>query len=430
MTQALPGELARAGAQDSGLFWRFWAAAMVSQSGTAITTIAMPLLAVLTLRASTFEVAMLTVAGDIAWLVIALPAGVMVGRLPLRGTQVAMDVIRAVAVLSIPLVAVLHGLRFAQLVIVELIIGLATVIFDVGNSAYLPAIVSEDELAGRNSLISGSYSTVQLGGPSLAGLLVQLAGAPFCLLLDGTSYIASAVLLRSLPGPSSSTQPGAPGRAGQATGPTPVRISDGLRYVFQDKVIRACTGAATLIGLTAGALTAMIPVYLVRSLGVPAGLVGVLIAADGVGGILGAAVTTRLSRRFGSAQAVLLSAACAALSVPLLALAPHGWGLIVFGAGSVGFAAGVTVLSVLTRTHRQTSIPGKMLPCVMVTVRFVSWGASPVGALAAGVASAAVGLHPTLWITCAPALLIPVVLWLSPVRRQRDLTDRHSLRPG
>jgi MFS family permease len=423
MTQAATGERARVRADDNRLFWRFWTAATVSDSGTAMTTLAIPLLAVLTLRSSSFEVAVLAATADVAWLVIGLPAGVIVGRLPPRGTQVAMDLIRVTAVLSVPLAAALHVLHFAQLVFVELVIGFASVIFDVGNSAYLPAIVSDDQLARRNSVTSGSYSAVQMGGPSLAGLLVQLAGAPFCLVLDGVSYVVSAALLRSLPRLSVSAQSGDPALDGQPARSAAAQILDGLRHVLHDKVIRACTSAATLLCLTAGALTAITPVYLVRYLGTPAGLVGVLIAADGVGGVIGASVTTRLGRRFGSARAVVLAATCSGLSVPLLVLAGHGWGLIVFGAGSAGFAAGVTVLSILTRTHRQTTTPRKLLPCVMATVRFVSWGAFPIGALAVGGLSSAAGIRPALWFTCAPALLTPVALWLSPVRHLGDLAD-------
>jgi MFS family permease len=402
-------------AGGSRLFWRFWTASTVSDAGTAMTAVAMPLLAVLVLHASTLRVSVLTAATYIAWLLIGLPAGVIVSRLPLRGAQVAMDAIRAAAVASVPLAAAVHALTFAQLVAVAVIVGLASVIFDVGNSTFLPAIVSPDELTRRNSLTTGSSAAVQLGGPSLGGLLVQLVGAPACLLVDAVSYGVSAVVLRALPRPP---------RAAAPDGPAPsmaALIRDGWRFVVRHQVIRPCVSAATLVNMCAGALTAITPVYLVRSLGASAGLVGLVIAADGVGSIAGAAVASRAGARLGSARAVFAAGACSGLSVLLLPLASRGWGLLVFAAGNIGFAAGVTVLSILTRTHRQTASPPDLLPRVMATVRFVSWGAIPVGALAVGVLAASFGNHAALWAACVPAFLTPFALWFSTVRRHRDL---------
>lgn len=403
--------------QGSWVFWRFWTAATVSSAGTAVTTVAMPLLAVLVLKASSFQVGVLTAAANVAWLVIGLPAGVIVGRLPLRATQVAMDVIRMAAVASVPIAAALHMLHFAQLVAVALVIGFATVLFDVGNSTFLPSIVSDDELTKRNSLTTGSYATVQVGGPSLGGLLVQVFGAPASLVIDAVSYGLSAILLRSLPRPADETA---------ASGPTSsmaTLIRDGWRFVVRHRVIRPCASAATLLCLTAGALTAIIPVYLVRSLGTPAGLVGLVIATDGLGGLIGAAIATYLSNRLGSARAVIFATVCSALSVLLLPIATRRLGLIVFGLGSVGFALGVTVLSILTRTHRQTATPRELLSRVMATVRFVSWGAAPVGAVAVGLLASAFGNHAALWAACLPAVLTPFTLWLSPVRHQRELAQ-------
>src|ERR1044072_9483618 len=186
------------GARAARWFWRYWAGSTVSGVGDAVTLVALPLLAVLHLHATSFEVSLITAASFCAWILIGLPAGVVVLRLPLRGTQVAMDLIRGLALLSLPLAALFDVLSLLQVVAVALVVGFATVVFDIGNSTFLPSIVPEEELVARNSLVSASAAGVQLGGPALGGALVQAFGAPATLLVDVISYLASAALPRSL----------------------------------------------------------------------------------------------------------------------------------------------------------------------------------------------------------------------------------------
>jgi len=397
-----------------GAFWRYWTGSTVSGLGDAVTTVALPLTAVSVLHASGVQVGLVTAAGYAAWAVIGLPAGVIVGRLPLRGTQVAMDLVRAAALLSIPVTAWFGLLGMAQLVLVALVVSTASVVFDVGNSTLLPSIVSRDELTARNSLTSASMSATQLAGPSLGGVLVQLVGAAATLLFDVASYLVSAVLLRSLPRPERL----------QAAGPaTSMRqsVREGWRFVARHPIIRPCMLDATAINFACGGLMALTPIFLVRTLHAAPVLVGVLIASEGAGSLLGAALTPRLSARFGSARTVLLVTTAMPLLIILMPVAVGGWGLLLFAAGNAGFAGTVVVTSILTRTHRQTVTAPGLLPRVMATVRFVSWGVVPIGALASGAAASWLGTRTAMWLTCATVMLGSAVVWTSPVRAQRDL---------
>ncbi|MEU9126703.1 MFS transporter [Kitasatospora sp. NPDC048540] len=403
-------------ARPSGawLFWRYWTASTVSNVGNAVTAVALPLVAVETLKVSSLQVSFITAASYAAWILIGLPAGVLVQRFPLRATQVAMDLLRAGAIASVPVAAAFGALSLAQLVVVALVIGLANVVFDVGNSSFLPSIVSKEELTSRNSLTSVSGAATDLGGPSLGGVLVQLLGAASSLVVDAISYLASAVLLWTLPRPER-------GPSSQDNTSFVQLIKDGVRYVVRHPVMAPCVAVATLINFVAGAQMALAPVFLVRTLGAPASLVGVLIATQGIGSLVGAAWTPRLSRRIGSARAVLVAITTAAVATILMPLAGHGWLLSLFALGSAGFTAGVVVVSILTRTHRQTVTPADLLPRVMATVRFISWGAIPFGALAAGLTSSALGIRAAFWLCSLVIALAPTALFLSPVRRLRDL---------
>ena len=402
-----------------GVFWTYWSASTVSSVGSAVSAVALPLVALTVLHASAFEVGVLTAASYAAWLVIGLPAGVLVAQLPLRRTQVVMDLLRGAALASIPVAWWLDALTLTQLVVVALVTSFASVIFDVGSMALLPTIVPREQLQSRNSFNSGTHATTQLAGPSLGGFAVQLLGAVPTVLVDAVSYLASAVLVQRLPDRKPALQPGA----------TRMRtlVHEGWRYVTRHPVMGPFLWEATLVNWVCGALMALTPLYLVRVLGASPGLVGLLIAAEGVGSLAGAALTPRLCRTAGSARAVLLSSLAGATLGLLMPAATGGVGMVLFAVGNAGFAGGVVISSVVTRTYRQTESPPELLSRVMATVRFVSWGVIPIGSLMAGASAALLGTRPTLWLTCAAAFLPLMVLLASPLRRVRDLDDLSDL---
>jgi MFS family permease len=402
---------------SSSLFWRFWTATTVSGAGSAVTLVALPLVAVTVLDASVVQVSLLAAAGQVGWLILGLPAGVMVQRYPLRGLQVITDLIRFVALASVPVAWWLGHLTYAHLVVAALVVGLATVVFDVGNATFLPAIIDKNDLTARNGLMSGTLAVTQTGGPSLGGLLVQVSGPVGALCVDAVSYLVSALTLRSLP------------ELPRTTGASPARtrltqqIREGWEFVVRHPVMMPCMWWATATNFVCGALVALTPTYLVREAHLSPFMVGLLIAADGIGALAGSFAAARLAARFGTARIMILASltgAVLALAMPLtvgIGSAPF------FAVGNAGFGAGVVIGSIVTRTHRQTQSPPELLSRVMATVRFVSWGAAPVGAAASGLVAATAGLRPTLWLLCACAFVGPAVLLLSQVRGRRDLSE-------
>lgn len=400
---------------DSRIFWTYWSAGTVSGVGSAVTSVALPLVAVTVVQASAFEVGVLTAASYVAWLVIGLPAGVIVGRLPLRETQVVMDLIRAAALVSIPVAWWLGSLTLLHLVVAALLVSFANVLFDVGSLTMLPTLVPREQLNARNSLVSATHATTELGGPSLGGVLVQVLGAVPAVVVDAVSYLVSAALIGRLPRRD----------VAQPAGRTPIAalIREGWHFVTRHPVMGPCMWAATAVNFVCGALLALIPLYLVRVLDAPPALVGVLMATEGFGALLGAALTPRLTRVVGSARSILLAGVVGAVFALLMPMGSGAMGMLLFGVGNAGFAAGVVVLSINTRTYRQTASPADLLSRVMATVRFVSWGAIPVGSLAAGGLATGIGVRPALWSVCAAAVLPVAILWLSPVRGHRDLED-------
>jgi MFS family permease len=398
-----------------GVFWRWWAAGATSSAGAAVGAVALPLTAVTVLEASPLELGLVTAAGYVAWIVIGLPAGVLVQRLPLRGVQVGADLVRALALASVPLAWWSGHLTITHLALTALVLSVAEVVFDVANSTFLPGIVGRDQLQSRNSLTSATHAVTATGGPSAGGLLVQVLGAVPTLLVDAVGYLVSAVLLRTLP---------ARRVAAPVTRPS-VRamIGEGWRFVVGHPVMGPCTWAAAAVNLVCGAQLTLHPLYLVRELQAPVVVIGVLLAAEGVGSLVGAALVPRLTARTGSARALVLAGVVCVVGA---AVVPWGTGWVAyaaFAAGNVVFAGGVVVLSVVTRTYRQVASPAELLPRVVATVRFISWGAIPVGGLVAGLVAGWVGSRMALLVFATATALVPLVLLLSPVRRLHELTD-------
>ncbi|MBE1878274.1 MFS transporter [Myceligenerans pegani] len=396
-------------------FWLYWAATATSNLGSAVTVVAMPLVAVTVLDAGPVQTGVLAAASYAAWIVLGLPAGAIVHRLPLRAVQVACDVVRAVVLLSVPVAAWTGHLTLWHLVVVALLLNAAEVLFFTANTTFLPAVVPRDQLTSRNSLISGTHAVSQLGGPSLGGVLVQAAGAAGALLADAVSYVASAVLLSRLP---ERRQPAGDGPASMRA-----QIAAGLRFVMRHPVMAPATWWAVVTNAVCGAQLALFTVYLVRELDTPPVMVGILLAVEGAGALAAAAITPWLVRRFGSARIILYDGVAGFLAALLIPAGTGHLGWACFALGNLLFAATVVPGSVVTRTYRQVASPPEMLSRVMATVRFVSWGAIPLGGLAAGAVAEAAGTRTVLLASAFVLLLAPAIVWFSPVRHLRDLED-------
>jgi hypothetical protein len=317
-------------------------------------------------------------------------------------------------VASIPVAWWLGVLSIAQLVVVALVTSFANVLFDIANSTFLPSVVPREQLQARNSLMSGTHAVSQLGGPSLGGVFVQLLGAVPTLLVNSVSYLVSAALLRRLP---DRTAPSA------ARPPMRAMIREGWEFVTRHPVMGPCMWDATAINFVCGGQMALFALYLVRDLQAPAALVGFLLAAEGIGSLAGAALVPSVVRTVGSARACIVAGFVSVAGAFLIPLGDGTPGYVLFALGTVVFAAGVVVVSTATRTYRQIASPPEMLSRVMATVRFVSWGAIPLGGLAAGALGTWFGARDALFVLAGLTFLSPLILLASPVRHLRDLPD-------
>ncbi len=178
-----------------GDFLKLWSAETISQFGSQVGGLALPLVAILVLDASTFEVAALTTVEFLPFILFTLPAGVWVDRLPRRPILIAGDFGRAVLLLTVPIAYVADVLTLEQLFVVGFLVGIFQVFFDVAYMSYLPALVERDQIIEGNSKFEVSRSAAQVGGPGLGGVLVEVFTAPYAVLLDALSFLASGLFI-------------------------------------------------------------------------------------------------------------------------------------------------------------------------------------------------------------------------------------------
>ena len=205
--------------------------------------------------------------------VLALPAGVWVDRAARRPVLVGADLVRGVALLTVPVAAGLHRLSLVQLAVVALATGTARVLFDVAYPSYLPALVGRDQLVGANAWLESSRSATQLTGPGLGGWLVQLAGAPLAVAADAASFLVSAGCLLAI----RAAEPDPPRPAGPAN--LRRELAEGLRFVLGQPVLRAITACTALTNLLWAAAGTVQLLFLVHQVGLDPAAIGLLLSA-------------------------------------------------------------------------------------------------------------------------------------------------------
>jgi MFS family permease len=397
-------------------FRLLWVGETTSLLGTSVGRIAMPLVAIASLHASTFQVGLLAAAGWLPWLAIGLLAGAWVDRLPRRPVLVTCDLVSLLAYASVPLVAWAGTLTVTHLLVVAVVAGTANVFFETAFGVYLTAVLTPAELTGANARLQGSQSVTQVAGPSIGGLITQAAGAVAGMLADAVSFAVSAVCLLGV----RTREPQRPARPR-----TSLRadIAAGLRTVLVDPYLRVLTvyGAASNLALTG--YQAILVLFLVREVGLSAGVLGVVLAASSLGGVAGAALAGPLARRFGTAHGLLLTNAGAApfaLLIPLTGPGPRLGFVIVGGFVLIG---GIVAGNVIKGSWRQAYVPRETLGRVTVSMQLLNYGTIPVGALLAGTLGTLLGIRPTIWIATSAVVLAAAVLLTGPVRKHRDLPD-------
>ncbi|HKB36512.1 MAG TPA: MFS transporter [Gemmataceae bacterium] len=401
-------------------FVSLWAGQTVSNIGSAVTFLALPLTAVVSLRASAFQVGLLSSAVTGAWLLVALPAGIVADRLPKRTLMLVCDAARMILIGSVPLAALVHMLTLGQLYLVAFMTGAATVLFSISYQSYLPALVNREHLVEANGKLQISQEMADLVGPGLGGGLVGLLSAAGAIVLDGFSYAVSAaslLLIRTRELPNLTTKRDLSHTEGLS------ELTTGLSFVFREPVLRRTAEYCATFNLCACMSVSLELIFLVRILHVGPAYTGLVLAASALGGVIASVTSRSLSRLFGSVRIICISALGFAPVWLLIPLARSGWGILLFIVGSAGRSFSIVLFTIAQVSYRQAICPRMLLGRMNAAMRWIMWGTIPFGGLLAGVLGSAIGIRATLWISAAVAWGAGLLLFFSPLRAMRDLPE-------
>jgi len=391
-------------------FWLLWAASAVSQVGSQVTAVALPLTAVGVLGAGAAEMGLLVALGVAPALLFGLVAGAWVDRLRRRPVLIAADLGRAVLLASVPASALIGVLGMTQLYVVAFLSSTFTVWFNVASESFVPSLVDRDQLVEANGRLGTVASASMVIGPGLAGALIQAISAPVAVAADALSFVLSAMLLGRVTSPETS-----PPRA--ARGRLRVEVGEGLRFLWAQPVLRAIACGACLNNLAASMAGAVFVLYQVREIGLDAAAVGLVAAALGAGSVVGALVAGRLTRALGIGPTMLGATALAVAAracAPLAATAP-GAALLLLVCGQACIGGAFALLNVPTSSLRQAVVPDRLRGRVGAGSRTVSQAATPIGALLGGFLGERLGLAPTLWVAAALSVLVVAAVAASPI---------------
>jgi len=403
----------RTGLWKDSDFVKLWLGRAVSHFGSGITGIALPLTAVLILGATPAQMGILAALDGVSVLVIGLLAGVWVDRVRRRPLLIATDLGRAVVLSTIPLAALLGVLRIGQLYLVAALAGMLTVIFNVASAAFLPSLIPQGSLVEGNSKLAMSDSLAEIGGPAVAGPLVQLISAPLAIIFDALSFLFSACSLGLI------GKPEPPPAAREQSQSIWSDLVEGLRMVLKNPLLRTLAGSAGIFSLFGNFIGALYALYVIRQLGAPPIFLGLLIASGGISALAGAFLAERVVQRFGLGRTVAVGLFMYGATGLLIPLAGGSVALalsLLFLSQLIGDAS-VSIYLIAEMSLRQSLVPANLLGRTNASIQFLSQGIAPVGALLAGTLGGLIGLRLTILIGVLGVMLAGTWLLLSAVRK-------------
>ncbi|MFA4841507.1 MAG: MFS transporter [Agrococcus sp.] len=401
-----------------GNFLTMWSGQALAQLGSQVTELAIPVLAVLLLNATELEVGYLNAAGVAAFLVVGLPAGAWIDRMRKRHVMIWADAVRAVALAALPLLWWAGLLQMWHLYAVALVVGVATVFFDVSYQSILPSLVRPQQIAEANGKLQATYEVANIGGPGIGGWLIGIVAAPLAILATVGTYLASAVALLL-------TRDHEQPRAADDRAPMLREIGEGMRWVFGNPLLRRIVTTTGIFNFSSTLSMTLLPIFLLRELGLTPAAMGVILSLGAVGGLAGAIATPHIVRVIGEARAIPVSAIAfgvVACFLPLAATFPAvAFPLLV----AQGFVASFTVLlyNITQVTFRQRITPPRLLGRMNASIRFCVYGVMPLAALAAGGLGTWLGVVPTMWIGALGEVLAALFVIVGPFWALRELPD-------
>ena len=400
-------------------FIKMWTGQSVSELGSQVSQLAIPWLAAVGLHASPIAFSLLGVLGFLPFILFALPAGVWVDRLLRRQILIVGDAARAVLLGIIPILWAFGVLQIWHLLVLQFVIGIFTVFFDVAYQSYLPALIEREHLVDGNSKLQLTVSVAQVAGPSLSGGLIAAITAPYAIVVDAASFVVSTLFMVRMRH-RENVRERADGEPHPKMWP---QVKEGLAWVLGNRNLRqiaGCTGTSNFF--TTMAFTILI-LYAVRVLHLSSVEVGAIFAVGSIGSILGALLANKLGKTLGVGNTIVACAVMFSVSTLAFPLAPTSFPLPVLMLGTVLGGFGGVAYNITQLSYRQAITPERLQGRMNAATRWIIWGTIPLGTLTGGVIAQTFSLRTALWVGAIGGA--PTFLWvlLSPVRSIRTMPE-------
>ena len=388
----------------------------ISSVGDAVTFTAMPLL-VLALTGSGLVMGIVGVLQTIPHLLVGMVAGALADRNDRRRMMLLADLGRAILTAAIPASIVVGLPTLWVIVLVSPPMAVLSTIFLAAYTAATPALVGRSRIAPATAVFEAVYSLGYIVGPIVAGQLAASVGPAATIGIDAGSFLVSAIALALVRRPLVPPPDRPPTRI-------VADIQEGISFVARHPVLRPLLLFWTAYSIVSAPLVAILTFLITRDRGMPASSLGLVLAAFGIGTVIGSLLTARLARnRAGLLMiggnvvrgAVLAGAALSPTLEPILGLA--------FVAGLADSVVLVTYISL-----RASAAPDDLIGRVGSTMRTISVGLQPIGLLAGGAILDIVHGQGTLIATAAVAIAISA--FALPSRGLREVQLRRAAQPG
>ncbi|MGW2955879.1 MFS transporter [Streptomyces eurythermus] len=398
-------------------FRRYLSGQAASVAGSSITQMALPVLAVLHLDATTAQVAWLAFLGQIPPALLALHAGALADRYSKRRQMITGDLVSAAVLATVPVTAALGTLTLTQLMIVAVVQGAASVLHDAAAISLLPSLVDRSLIQRSNSRVGALFAVAATAGSHLGAALTALLGPARALLGDVASYLISAVCTARI-------QTAEPARPHPKYRRLRTEIGEGLRYVRGDDHLWTLTLVNATTSLALGLLNTLWALYLLRALAMSPTVFGVVLGLGALGAAAGALTAPALARRYGPGPMMLAALAITPpTQLPLLLACPGRAWQITIGAALFLQLACAGAAGTTQRSIRQIVTTAGMQARMQAVSTWLTSGARPLAALLAGALGTWLGVRPALTAATLLLLVPLVVLAHSPIRALRQMPD-------
>lgn len=417
-TLPAPDQAPRPSLWRNGPYMSLLTGETVAAVGQQVAQIAMPIVAVTYLVATEMEIGVLNAIPGLAFLFLSLPIGAWVDRVSRRKVMIGANLVRAAVMTAVPALWWAGALSVHWLMVLALVVGVAQVYFDMSYMSMVPSLVDRDQLDDANSRLQITAETARTAGPGLGGLLAKVVSAPVLPLVTAVGYLASAIAIWRIP----RDEAPAPREGSRLV----AEMREGVTFVFRNVYIRPVVVATTASNLFSTIGMTMVPVLLLRELGLGSFQFGLLMTAASIGGVLGALAAPRFSRLFGQGHAIpvtYLLEAVAFLGMPLSFLLPRPGAIALIAASQILGFFSIVAFNVVQVSMRQRQCPPRMIGRMTAAIRTLIWGVGPLGALASGVLATHLGLGATFTIAAIGNLAGVVLLIRSPLWRLRSVPD-------